>query len=185
MRKLFWVSIAALIGSLMIAACDSTTPALTPTSSEINVQGVVPSSSSLPVVCKTAGINCVEGWNGDPIVLYSGPGTGQTFFVDGATGNITTTGSIAVAVWQRAQIQTTINVTNTDTFTPTGQFQPLLATLEVTPTLSRSGFYTGTLLVLENTSGYTITVPVSPTNAVIIPFHGASLIFDGMYWVRK
>lgn len=48
------------------------------------------------LLCATEAGNCVESWNGSDIIVYSDVGSTQTFLLDGATGNATVGGALAV-----------------------------------------------------------------------------------------
>lgn len=47
------------------------------------------------VLCAAEGGNCVEGWNGSGIALYSDAGSTQTFGVNGSTGALTFAGALS------------------------------------------------------------------------------------------
>ncbi len=190
MRRLLLVSSIALIVAFLIAACDSIAPASTPTPAptetpaSVSVQGLVPSISNLPVQCKSGGINCMEGWNGATYSLYAGAGISRTIFANGATGDMTTTGTMAVGTWVRTQVQTSIVVTGSAVFTPTGTFQPVSSLLNVTPTLS-TALAPGIQLLLENQGAFTITLPITPANVVVVPGALKAFYFDGTQWVKR
>ena len=71
----------------------------------------------------------------------------------GATisGDIDGSAEFQVGTFLNLTVQTSITVTNSAVFTPTGTYQLIVAAAEVTPTISTSGFTTGDQLELHNT----------------------------------
>lgn len=169
-------------GSAPTRVPSTPTPAATLTPGSVSAQGLNPSLSRLPLQCQNSEINCVEGWNGASIALYSDAGLTRAFYVNGAMGDITTTGSSAIGTFNRVQIQSTLGVTNTAVFTPTGTFQPVTSNANVTPTLSTS-FNAGTQLLLENVGSYIVTLTAPAV--VIPPFRLKALVFDGTNWIAR
>ena len=56
----------------------------------------VASAIRVSILCATESGNCVEGWNGTDITLYSGAGSTQVFQADGALGDVTLEGTLNI-----------------------------------------------------------------------------------------
>jgi hypothetical protein len=89
----------------------------------------------------------------------------------------------------RFEAQTPIEVTAGGSFTPTGTYQPITATVslglsDITPTTA------GDLLILVNETDVTITITNTGTtmlggeNAVLTQYGSLTLICDGTNWLQ-
>ena len=112
------------------------------------------------------------------------PGSGA-----GAFASVSTTGDITSGDDFLVSAQTVISPTDTATITPTGTYQPLSSAGAVTVALSASGYTTGSLLVLINTSDTTILISDTGTtkasSAVSLGQYDAALLwFDGANWIQ-
>ncbi len=159
--------------------------------------GVPYNLSALPMRCKNQSINCVEIWNGSAIKMYADGATTATFSVDGATGNVVTAGSITssgvftASGILRVGTASTISVTNNSIITPTATYQPLQSAGTVTATaLATTGYYTGQVVTLINTSatsilltnGTNLKLP-GAANLTLGQYDAVELWYDGTRWV--
>ena len=148
-------------------------------SGDVGVQGV-----SGGLLCKGGASDCVSSWYGRDLSVYSDAGSTQMARLDGATGNFTHKG---FEIWTPA---TSVVVTNATIFTVTGSYQPITASLAVTPTICTACATAGQLLLLVNTSANAITI-VDTGNQVLAgdfaigQYDTLLLIFDGTRWIER
>ncbi len=96
---------------------------------------------------------------------------------------------VAVAEGLALSAQDVITAADGAAIAPTGSYQPIAASAEVTPTIATSGYSAGTLLVLVNTGTNTINLADSGTAklsgaAALGQYDAIGLIFDGTNWVE-
>jgi hypothetical protein len=105
-----------------------------------------------------------------------------------AAGLTVSDGDVVVADDLRVTAQTSITVTDTAAFTPTGTYQGITAAGEVTPTIT-AGATAGDVLVLINTSDQTINIADSGTTmltaaAALGQYDVLVLWSDGTNWIE-
>jgi len=109
--------------------------------------------------------------------------------VDVTADNVDVSGDLVVSLFGRFEAQTPIEVTAGGSFTPTGTYQPITATVslglsDITPTTA------GDLLILVNETDVTITITNTGTtmlggeNAVLTQYGSLTLICDGTNWLQ-
>lgn len=135
------------------------------------------------IQCFTETGNCVEGWNGVDVVLYSDAGSTQTASLDGAAGHLDTEGNITLADYLVIEPQTAISVTNAGVITPTGSYQPLESAGPVTATLAACST-AGRVYWFINTVNQTITISdtgntVMSNNAALGQYDALTMLCDG------
>lgn len=143
------------------------------------------------ILCAGESGNCVEGWNGSGIAIYSDAGSTSKFSVTGSSGATTIAGNTSVGGLLRIAAGTSITVTDAAVFTPTASYQPITAAGTVTPTLSTATtLYTaGQTLVLVNTSAQNVVLVDTGTaklggNRTLGQYDVLELFFDGTNWLE-
>lgn len=118
---------------------------------------------------------------------------GLTVTAGGATitaGGLTLSdGNAVVADFARITAQTSLTVTDSTAFTPTGSYQPITAAGAVTPTLATSGYTAGDILYLVNNSAQNIVIQdtgnqVLASSYTMGQYDTLTLRFDGTRWVE-
>jgi len=157
------------------------------------IAGPVMASPSMALIrgklaCFTETGNCVEGWNSTDITLYSNAGSTQQLNLDGALGHIDTEGNITLADYLVIEAQTAITVTEGGVVTPTGSYQPLQASGDVSGTLGVCGT-AGREVIFINTVAQTIIITeggntVLSGNASLGQYDALTVFCDGTRWVQ-
>jgi len=118
---------------------------------------------------------------------------GATITAGGVTvtagGMTLSDGDAVIADDLRVGAQSSIQVANTTSFTPTGTCQVITATTEVTPTIATGGATAGDFLLLTNESSNTINLADSGTTKLSAAWAGGQydvlvLWFDGTNWLE-
>jgi len=110
------------------------------------------------------------------------------------TGNVTgdltgdMTGDLTNSTYINLVSQTSITVTNSAAFTPTGTHQGITAAGEVTPTIT-AGVTAGNLLILVNSSAQTVNLVDTGTTKLSAAWAGGQydtllLMSDGTNWIE-
>lgn len=118
---------------------------------------------------------------------------GLTITAGGATitaGGLTLSdGNAVIADFVRITAQTSLTVTDSTPFTPTGSYQPITAAGAVTPTIATSGFTAGDQVQIVNTSSQNILIQDTGNQVLSAAFtmgqyDTLTLRFDGTRWLE-
>lgn len=109
-----------------------------------------------------------------------------------AQGGVTGFANLRVANFYRAGLRSTVTVTGNGSLNPTGTYQPISATIASAVALSGANITVkpaGTILILVNTGGQTITFTETGTlksagNIALGTLDSATLISNGTNWYQ-
>ncbi len=191
------VLIALVVQALAVMGIDVVQPRLIPPAT------ATPAPAGI-VSTMTAGINgyecgagtnfCLRSLYGRDLEVYSDSGSTSKFSVDGATGNVTAAGYASVGSVLKLVKQTTLEVTQGGTITPTGSMQPITSTAGITASTVATGTtFNNWLVRLVNTNA-SDTIVLTNSGTLVLPGAGDLTLgandgvwiwYDGSKWVAQ